>query len=346
MAARRLTFWQRARLFWRTVFDRQRLAALLLADWWVRLAALALAVAAWSYVQITTDLTSVALSVPVQFTLAENFIARALTTNGAPLPAITLSVLCSPGDRDALRSVDYAVKIDLVNEAENTIPSFQLKAGEHVLYVGPGESEGRYKIQAIEPERIRIEVDRSIRKNIPVTPVLAGTPAEGYEVTKTNVNPSAVMARGSARLLQDVLAIPTEPISIDGLSKPFQGKIKLAFGDVEFESIDQRSVDVVIGINTKPVRKEFAAVRINALMNPASDAGITLSPPTVSVTLQAHQEQMTALDPAAVAAYVDVRELSSGKFTLPVRVVPPAGSTLVKVAPEAVVVTVTSFIGQ
>jgi len=323
-----------------------RLRLLLFKNFRIRLVSVVVALGAWAYVQIRTDQVVVDLSVPIQFSLAENYTARAFTTNGQPIQAVSLSIICGRRDRDVLRDVDYAVLIDLTGESENILSSLELKEGEQVAYVGPGHQTGRYQLRRIEPQRIRVEIDRSVRKNLFVEPVISGSPAEGYEITKTNVNPTAVMVRGPSRVLQDVISIKTDPIAVDGLSKTFQGKMRLDLSTLAAAAVDQTTVDVTIGINLKPVQSRFSGIVISALNKPSRDVSITVAPPTATVTLQAHQEQMSGVTPDAIAAYIDARFLTSGSFTLPVRVVPPAGCTLVGAEPGTVTVTVKSFIGE
>ncbi|MCX7846465.1 MAG: CdaR family protein [bacterium] len=311
-------------------------------NWPWRVSALAAAVALWAYVQIVTNVGTVPLTVPIgAIRVRENHQAEVFTTNGEPLQAISVNVMCSARDRDRLRDVDYTVEIDLQDEAENIIPSFQLRANEHIKYRGRKEFADRYRIVSFSPDRVRLVIDSTEMRLVTVEPVYTGTPAEGYEVSSISANPTAVMIKGPARIIREMTTIPTETIDITGLSKPFQKPVRVGATNTSVTVVDKTPVEVNIGINTKPVQRRFGAVPVLALGQPAQGRQVRFNPKTVTVILQGVRELMDMVEPRTVRAFVDVRELTTSGFSLPVQALAPANVQVVSVMPNVVTVSLT-----
>ena len=342
---RSLSRLERVRLLIRDHADIRRLAGLVTRNFWLRLLSLLLALAAWAYVQKTTNMQVVELPVKVVVDAgSENLQAQAFTTNSLPLTNAILSVVCTPRDALGLRESDYRIKVNLTETAENTIPSYPLVPDEHVEYDGPEENRGLYTIQGIDPGRIRIVIDRSLQRLLPVAARTVGTPAENYEISKITVTPSAVMVRGPARIVEQLVSIPTEPVNIEGASKPVVlDRIRLVPTNSAVEVVNQPWVAVNVGVNVKPIQRSFSGIPLNAMGTPRANAAAALSPGTVTVVLQANQDIMDTIDPRSIVAYVDFRDLVTGTFNLPVKVQPPPNSELVEVTPPTATARVSPF---
>lgn len=330
----------------REVLRGPRMVALLrrwlLHNWPWKLGSLIAALGLWAYVQIVTNVVTVTLTVPVgAIRVRENHQAEIFTTNGEPLQAVLVNVMCSARDRDRLRDVDYTVEIDLQDEAENIIPSFPLRANEHILYRGRKEFADRYKIVSFSPDRVRIVIDSTEMRLLTVEPVYIGTPAEGYEVSSVSASPTAVMVKGPARIIREMTSIPTEAIDITGLSKPFQKPVRVVTTNASVTVLDKTPVEVRIGINTKPVQRRFTGVPVVPLGQPPQGRGVAFTPKTVTVILQGVRELMDSVEPRAVRAFVDVGELTTSGFSVPVQALAPANVNVVSVLPQTVTVTLT-----
>lgn len=332
----------RLRAVWGTPRKLQAVVTWAAHNWPWKAGALLAALSVWAYVQMVTNVVSVQLTVPIgAIRVRENHQALAFTTNGEPLQAVQVTIMCSARDRDRLRDVDYTVEIDLQNEAENIIPSFALRANEHIRYRGRKEFADRYRIVSFSPERVRLVIDSTEMRLVSVEPVYTGTPADGYEVSSISANPSAVMVRGPARIIREMTSIPTETIDISGLSRPFQKPVRVVATNLQVTIMDKTPVEVKIGINTKPVQRRFVGVPVLALGQAAHQRNVVFTPKTVTVVLQGIREMMDMVEPRSVRAFVDVRDLATSGFSVPVQALGPANVNVVSVMPHTVTVTLT-----
>jgi len=333
---------ERARMLWRTPHKLQAMTKWLVRNWPWRLGALLAAMSLWAYVQVVTNVVTVPLTVAIgTIRVRENHQAQAFTTNGEPLQAVTVNVMCSARDRDRLRDVDYTVEIDLQDEAENIIPSYTLRANEHIRYRGRREYADRYRIVSFSPDRIRLVIDSTEMRLITVEPVYTGTPAEGYEVSTISANPTAVMVKGPARVIREMVSIPTETIDITGLSRPFQKPVRVVATNLNVIVMDKTPVEVKIGINTKPVQRRFVGVPVLALGQAAQQRGVQFTPSKVTVVLQGIREMMDMVEPRSVRAFVDVRDFTTSGFSVPVQALAPGNVNVVSVIPHTVTVNLT-----
>ncbi len=339
---RTLGLLERLRMAWRTPHKLRSAIAWLTHQWPWRLAALLVAISLWAYVQVVTNIATVPLTVSLgTIRVRENHQAQAFTTNGEPLQAIAVNVMCSARDRDRLRDVDYTFEIDMQDEAENIIPSFAVRANEHIRYRGRRDYADRYRIVSFSPDRIRLVIDSTEMRLVTVEPVCTGTPAEGYEISTISANPTAVMVKGPARVIREMTSIPTEMIDITGLSRPFQKPVRVVATNLNVTVMDKTPVEVKIGINTKPVQRRFLNVPVLALGAALHERSARFSPKAVTVILQGIREIMDTVEPRTVRAFVDVRELATSGFSVPVQALAPANINVVSVIPHTVTVTLT-----
>ncbi len=337
---RTLTRVQRLRLWLRQQLRWQQARHFIVKNWAWRLVSIVLAVIVWTYVQITTS-TTVVLSVPLDaIKVGEQFQAQGFTTNGEPLHTIQVVVQCAYRDKDKLRDSDYGAEIDLRDEAENIIPSYALKAGEQIVYRGPERYQKLSTVLAIVPDRIRITIDRTIQKNVPVVPLVVGEPREGYQVSSITANPAAVMVKGPARVMAALQSVPTEVIDITDLSKPLvKNNVRIVATNLPVIIVEKAPLEVRIGINTKPVERTLRNIPVAALGRPRYAAGVQFSPVNVDLVVQGTRDLVALIDPRSVLVFVDVRDVTSSGFRMPVQAISPANCNVISVLPQVVSVT-------
>ena len=307
-------------------------------NWFLRILALLIAFSVWVYV--TRDQKEVVmLNVPLNVSVAKGFQFEAFTTNGLPIENLTLEIICAVRDKPALRDFDYKSEINLSEESENTIPSYLLIPGKDVKYVRGDENSEKYILKAISPDRIKIIIDKSEQRNILVKANTNGVPAEGYQVTKIEINPSAVLVKGPERLLKELESVSTEPILIGRLQKPQSFKRKIVTGDNNIIVINQQTVEVTVGINTKPLQKSFESIKIN----PLGLDKISFTPPNVSVFLEAQKQIMDIITPNDITAFIDARNVRDGGYQLPVKILPIENCNVISVMPQTVTVNMRTF---
>jgi YbbR domain-containing protein len=193
----------------------------------------------------------------------------------------------------------------------------------------------------VSPATARVTIpvftDRDSR-SVPVTPVVTGTPAAGFEIASITADPSVVTVEGDADELVAFDHADTLPVSMAGASS-----------DV--------SVVVSLDLPTGVVALDADAIRVTVTLRPVTstrsfDAGLrligtrpgwTYTPAIdrVILTIGGSTADLDRLSGATILADLDVSDLVAGSTTaVPVTVVLPAGLTLVTSNPPTVTVEV------
>ena len=118
------------------------------------------------------------------------------------------------------------------------------------------------EILRITPDRIRLQLERTLRKIVWVTPELLGEPAKGFEVSGVEVTPSEVVLSGPESTVQTVSEAKTDPINVEGLSSPLSLNLYLDLEDarLRIENISSVQVEVTIEEKRREVRIRGVAV--------------------------------------------------------------------------------------
>jgi len=313
-----------------------------LQHWGVRVSAFLIALGTWAYVQ-STLIHETTLDVPVKLVTGGTFLARATTTNGIPITNITINITHSKKNSN-IRYGDYEAVIDLTGEtAANIIPSYKIDVKNDIKYVlvdDPKINPEQVILSDPDPVALRIKIDEIRQREIPVIPILEGRPKEGFEVVSTNVEPSVIAVNGPASIIDLLQELYTEKISIAGMSKMLESDYSVVIED-PIKFTDQSKVTVRIGINTKPVEKEFGGVKLKQLGTADRDMAVSFSPEIVSVKLKAQKDIIDTVTSLDITAYVDIDNLPTGERLLPVKVSVPQKCTLVEIIPGSV----TNYIG-
>jgi YbbR domain-containing protein len=186
--------------------------------------------------------------------------------------------------------------------------------------------------------RVRIPVfsDRESR-TVPVSPVITGTPAAGFEIGPVTVDPSVVTVEGDADQLAELVAVETEPVSVNGASDQQRRTVALTLPDGVVALGDG---DVTVTVELRPVTETRSFNAGLRLIGADPDLIYGLSTDRVLLTIGGSAADLDRLSGSTLAGDLDVSDLGIGQADVPVTVDLPAGLTLVSVSPTAVGVTV------
>ncbi len=189
----------------------------------------------------------------------------------------------------------------------------------------------RLKLVRLEPQRLKVQVERLLRRRLPVRPELAGAPALGYMTAESSVRPAEVEVAGPKSKVEDLKEIRTEPIDMQGLEHGLQRNVLLAWAG-DLVSFTPDHVLVSVSVEEVSVSREFKDVPV-AIIN-ARGREVVLDPPQADVTLGGPQRLLHnfKLDDGAVS--VDAGDLSSGTHRVTVQVSLPATLEVTRRRPE------------
>ena len=170
-----------------------------------------------------------------------------------PDSVVTVRLVASGSQVVAMAFSDFWVRLDLsrVRLGRNSV---ELKAGDLVF-----SRPVRPRVLGFVPSKIEFVIERVRRKKLGVIPKLKGKPAPGYVVVSAKPLGS-VWAEAPKSLLEDLKAVTTWPINVDGRRESFNviARVKAPPG-VKVEPEDME-VKVVI----EPVVRETLRVKVEA----------------------------------------------------------------------------------
>ena len=117
---------------------------------------------------------------------------------------------------------DIEAFIDLgryVNEGSYRVP-VQIRKKGRALGVEPLEV-------SVIPVDIPLLLEHKITRNISVFPIIRGSAAEGYELTRQSLNPASVIAEGPRSIIDNNIELNTETIDLDGRYEDFSILVKI-----------------------------------------------------------------------------------------------------------------------
>ena len=176
-------------------------------------------------------------------------------------------------------------------------------------------------------------------RTLPVSPVVTGTPAAGFEIDEISVDPSAVTVQGDADPLASLARVDTAPVSVSGLSETQTFETQLALPD-GIEAVDPGPIQVTVSFRPVTESRSYSV----GLRLVGTAAGLAYAPSTSSVLLSVagNPAALDALSSGTTLAQLDVTGLEPGTYDVPVTADLPSGVTLVAASPETVSVTVTA----
>ncbi|MBQ7169480.1 MAG: hypothetical protein IJR63_06230 [Synergistaceae bacterium] len=198
------------------------------------------------------------------------------------------------------------------------------KGTEQLIPVKLSQSEPFEGSVNIEPPQVRFRgtLARGLpRKRVPVTVRLAGKLDADYEVKSIATDPSDVQVEGKAEDLARVEAVNTEVIDISLMNADRVIVVPLRQPDVDGVTLPNAS-SVRVSIQLSEVRAEKMISHIPVeLRGTASPEGWTVSPSSVTVTVEGRPSLIESFDPvsAGLRAYADMTNIFMSPVMLPVR---------------------------
>lgn len=181
--------------------------------------------------------------------------------------------------------------------------------------------KARLKVVRFEPQRLRVRVERVVRKAVPVRPELAGMPAMGYTVAESAVTPETVEAIGPAGKVDELKEVVTESVNLHGATTAVQRDVLLSWaGDqVRFKP---DHVLVKVTLEEVVVSREFEHVMVRVVG--AEGRRAQLRPPWVNLSLRGPQRLLHSYRIPEGTVFVDATGLTARKQQVNVRFEFPA----------------------
>ncbi|HOG65397.1 MAG TPA: CdaR family protein [Spirochaetota bacterium] len=212
---------------------------LFLRNWLQKTISMTIAVALFVFVR---SMLTHELRVPVQLRIKNP--PSYLMSVGKMEESITVTVRGIKGKIDSIEGSRITASVDMADAVPglNEFP---------VILHYPGYSEDIQLTTSVRS--LRLQMDYAMERMIPLTPVIKGSPADGFAIHETNIQPAMLLVRGPAMILSNLASLPTMPFSVSGLKSAISSPVQVDLGNMNLEI--RQSGQIVLRLGILPERK-------------------------------------------------------------------------------------------
>jgi YbbR domain-containing protein len=175
------------------------------------------------------------------------------------------------------------------------------------------------EVAQIVPGTIAVELEKSGRRTVPVTPAIDGEPAPGFVVGKIVPDPATVEVVGPESHLRQLSGATTEPISVVGSREKVRDVVTIGVVDSAVRLVQPQSATVIVEILPAPVERDLSSVPVRR-RNLGSGLQAQIEPNVIRVTARGRREALANLRAEDVDAFVNLEGLGPGRYNLRVQV--------------------------
>lgn len=106
------------------------------------------------------------------------------------------------------------------------------------------------EVVSIEPNVIRVELEREISQRLPVVPHLVGEPAAGAVAEEPEVFPNLVLVTGPESLLAKIQSLSTRPVDLNGHALSFEETVPVVPPDPLIQVVQPSKVSVRVPLRS------------------------------------------------------------------------------------------------
>jgi hypothetical protein len=238
-----------------------------------------------------------------------------------PSPAVE-----TPTGAEAAKEID-------ITAGEIVIDDKDIKTPPGVLVVSKSIEKISYSLRRLVPDYIH------------VVPKVLGTPAKGYRVLRSDVDPYYVDLMIPKGLLRPGDTLESYPVDISGRSEDVYRRVGIKPKVIDGRTIrTDKSVDVSVIIEPIPQIRKLEKVPVRVLYGPVLAYRIVkIAPSTITLTVEGQKlavDNLTEQDPMVYVNFQDITGEPRGEHKIRLRVKLPSGITTRSIEPEEVVVSI------
>jgi YbbR domain-containing protein len=204
--------------------------------WSLRLLALGIAIGVWFSVSFEDReaLTERLVEASVSYNRPRGFVIL------DPVPTVNVRLR---GSSKLVRQLN-PYQVDVQVELAQTEPgSVSVNLGPENVLMPEG-----LEVVSLEPNTIRVELEREMTQRMPVVPHLVGEPAAGAVADEPEVFPNQVLVTGPESLLARIQSLSTRPVNLNGHALTFEETVAVVPPDPLIQVVQPSKVSVRVPI--------------------------------------------------------------------------------------------------
>jgi hypothetical protein len=268
----------------------------------LRLASLALAAGMW-FVIAGKQTAERGVGVPVEL----RNVPRDLELTGDPVNAVDVRVRASPGLINSLEAGKLLATIDLAGAVE----------GERIVQLTSDmiQVPFGFRVVKITPSLLTLNLERTLRKQVPVRPRVIGRPAAGFEIAGVASDPAEVRVAGPRSRVREIESAFTESVPVEGAITTVSEAVGVGLEDPLLRLEGGSRVRVTARVRETQETRSFDGLAVVARGRAART-----TPGRVGVSVSGPASQVRALAASDLRAFVTVPSEGTAPARLPVAV--------------------------
>ena len=217
------------------------------------------------------------------------------------------------------------------------------RKGRRLFQLSPEQVRTPFGVQVVQvnPATLALVFENSVTRQVPVVAAVEGSPAPGYTVGRTTVDPRTVEVVGPESALERVSEAFTEPVSVSGARQDVLESVTVGFESSAVRLKNPRLANVRVQVVPGPVERTLRDRPVR-LRNLALGLIARAVPPVVDVTLRGTRQGVNRIDAGEMSAYVDLTGLGVGEYMLAAHADTSPDVGISRIEPSSVQVRVTS----
>ena len=199
-------------------------------------------------------------------------------------------------------------------------------------------------ILRVQPPTLTLLLDRLIKKQLPINPVLTGNVGKGFMLDSVTVDPPDLEISGPQSILAHEENLKTSPVDITGLVESTDKQVSLALKQEISDLIGEPVV--AVRLNIVELKKEMVIsdipINLETDTGKQSEVIYQVLPPTIKITAEIPQSMVQATKNFRnlFHAMVLPETLKPGSMELNVEVEAPPEASILSMKPETVILKI------
>lgn len=169
-------------------------------------------------------------------------------------------------------------------------------------------------------KNLEIEVSIEVAKEVPVAVLVKGKPAADFVEVGHKLSADKVWITGLPEVLESIVELNAEPVSIDNLTK--SADIKTSIRLPEGVKLVDASKEITVTVTIEPLaRKEFTIKKEDLIVWNMDENTFKyeIVPASITVNIKGKQKDLNVLDPYSLRPTIDLAPLGEGTHKVPLK---------------------------